>query len=96
VTTQQAQLTTEITTAASVTITTKPQACDTNDIALLYAHDALKSLGQNADGNILYNGHEVPLQFFVSALNLLGVDVHNTTIDNLCHIALLYIIYGLH
>ena len=97
VTTQQVQLTTEITTTATyVPVTTKPPACDTQDIALLYVQYVLKSLGQNADGNILYNGHNVPIQFFVRVLNIQGADVRDVTIDNLRNIALLYIIYDLH
>jgi hypothetical protein len=97
VTTQQDQLTTEITTTAPyVPVTTKPHSCDVMDIALLYAQYVLKSLGQNADGNLLYNGHKVPLQFFVRVLNIQGADVRDVTTDNLRNIALLYIIYGLH
>jgi hypothetical protein len=95
--TQQVQLTTEITTTVTyVPVTTKPPACDTQDIALLYVQYVLKSLGQNADGNILYNGHKVPVQFFVRVLNIQGADVRDVTTDNLRNIALLYIIYDLH
>jgi hypothetical protein len=96
VTTQQVQLTTEITTATYVPVTTKPQACDVKDIALLYVQYVLKSLGENADGNILYSGHKVPVQFFVSVVNMQSVDVRAITTDNLRNIALLYIMYDLH
>jgi hypothetical protein len=97
VTTQQVQLTTEITTPATyVPVTTKPQACDVKDIALLYVQYVLKSLGENADGNILYSGHEVPVQFFVRVLTLQGADIHDVTTDNLRYIAVLYITYDLH
>jgi hypothetical protein len=97
VTTQQVQLTTEITTTTTyVPVTTKPQACDVKDIALLYLQYVLKSLGENADGNILYNGHKVPVQFFVTVVNMQGADVRDVTTDNLRNIALLYITYDLH
>jgi hypothetical protein len=97
VTTQQVQLTTEISTTANyVPVTTETQACDIKDIALLYVQYVLKSLGENADGNILYSGHEVPVQFFVSVLKMQGVDVRDVTIDNLRNIALLYILYDFH
>jgi hypothetical protein len=96
-TTQQVQLTTEIpTTATYVPVTTKPQPCDVQDFVLLYVQYVLKSLGENADGNILYNGHKVPVQFFVRVLNIQGTDVRDITTDNLRNIALLYIIYDLH
>ena len=97
VTTQQVQLTTEITTTSTyVPVTTKPQACDIQDFVLLYVQYVLKSLGENADGNILYNAHKVPVQFFVKVLNIQGTDVRDVTTDNLRNIALLYIIYDLH
>jgi hypothetical protein len=105
-TTEQDQTTTELTanavtstsavSLASGTEPTKPQACDVKDIALLYAQYVLKARGDSSDGSILYNAHEVPMQFIVSVLKLQGTDSHDVTIDNLRNIALLYIMYDFH
>jgi hypothetical protein len=56
----------------------------------------LKCLGQNVDGNLLYNGHKVPPQFFARVLNIQGVGVHDVTTDNLRNTALLCITGDLH
>jgi hypothetical protein len=74
---------------------TKEQTPDARDIALLYAQYVLKSAGESADGEILYDGHEIPLQFFVRVLTLQDTDLRNVTIDNLHTIAQLYVTYDL-
>jgi hypothetical protein len=66
---------------------------DASDIALLYAQYLLTSEGERADGEVLYGGQQIPMQFFVSVLKLQDTDLGTATVDNLRTIAQLYVMY---
>jgi hypothetical protein len=74
---------------------TESQECDVKDISLLYAQYVLRTRGGSSDGDVLISGHDIPLQFIVSVLELQGTDPRDVTIDNLRNITLLYIMYDL-